>query len=302
MPFQIPVVEKCPIVKATQGLIEIEPRILGWLAGAVKDKNEWMVLLLGTRSEGGLHIIVDNIYVPPTQHRESSHVTPYKDDLPEPHEEFPEWVLARLVGNFHSHNSMGAKFSGGDLAPDGVCSTFSMSIVGSTRVEKTPEFHHLGFAYQAIGQFDLPCGALGTCTFAIIPRGVENWPHEYEVIKPLIVEGQQHTDLGDCDEYKESEDSDVYEYRREAQCGLVESSFNTKFSVFGRNGSPILSKLPPPYDPKKDMKNKWKGEIVRIQDDYRRDDHSDDTKAFWDLCANMTDDEWEEYLKKKYDY
>src|SRR5262245_53156654 len=116
----LPTMKSCPIAKESQGIIEIEPWILKAMRGAVRDKDEWLVVLLGTKKEKGLHVIVDDIYVPPTQHRTSMHCKPYREDTPSPGEEFPRRILSKIVGSAHSHNSMDAKFSGGDRAVDGV--------------------------------------------------------------------------------------------------------------------------------------------------------------------------------------
>lgn len=217
----------------------------------MRAKEEWLIILLGTRKEGGLHVIVDDYYVPPTQHRTSTHCKPYKEDLPSPSEDFPAWVISKMVGSLHSHHSMGARFSGGDLAKDGLCSTFSANIViGSSVKVNNEEAYYLGFEYQAELHFDLPCGGIGVCDAKIIPKGVEDWPLSWEVIGPSV-EQAEYKDLGDCNEYDESGDSDRYSYRRLGKCGVLETGFNLHYGIFGSNGKPILNKLPKPYEPPK---------------------------------------------------
>jgi hypothetical protein len=249
---------------------------LGILAGAVRDRNEWLIVLLGTKNEGGLHIIVDDFYVPPTQHRTGAHCKPYREDLPDPDEYFPPHVMSRMVGALHSHNNMGARFSGGDLAKDGLCSTFSMNIViGSSVKSNDEESYYLGFEYQAELHFDLPCGGIGICEAKIVPRGEEDWPLDWGIDRPWITENsisrvtikRDHEDLGDCEEYVESSDSDRFMYKRDSRCGLVETVPNRRYSIFGSNGRPILTRLPKAYEPPKKEK-KDSGNVVSIEDYY----------------------------------
>jgi len=206
------------------------------------DKDEWLIVLLGTKQEKGLHIIVDDFYVPREQYRDKAHCRI------EDHDPIPLEIFHKVVGALHSHNSMAARFSGGDRANDGLCSTFPMSIViGSSIGKNDQEGYLLGFEYEAELTYELPCGGLGISNARIIPRGVEDWPFLWEVERPETK--GLHVYLGDCSEYKESKDSNTYEYRREAKCGLVETEPNLRSSVFGYNGSRILNALPKPWQP-----------------------------------------------------
>jgi hypothetical protein len=267
------------------------------LAGAVKDRDEWLIVLLGDSQEGGLHIVVNDFYVPPTQHRTGSHCKPYRNDFPNPDEEFPPEVTSSMVGCLHSHNSMGARFSGGDLAKDGICSTFPMNIViGSSIKEADKESYFLGFEYQAKLHFELPCGGIGVCGANIIPKGVEDWPIPWEVER---AEGDDieivYENIGDCDEYLESEDSTPYSYRRLAKCGIIEKGFNLHKSVFGSNGKTILSQLPKPYTPTpmNNIRGGGGGGIAYLGD-YSY--HKDQDSILIDEWAKYAKD-YEEYLK-----
>lgn len=248
MPIQIPTVESCPIALRSRGLIEIEPELLGVLAGAVRDEdNEWLCILMGEIiSKDGLHVIVDDIYIPPDQYRTHATCRVSKDE--NSLESLPEWVTNRLVGVLHSHHRMGAHFStglGGDKGPDGVNNTFPMSIVISSNYDNSEEYILLGFSYEAEIKFDLPCGSLGMCKAHIIPKGDKDWPSEWIIVRPITT--GVHRNLGDCDNYGPSSDSTKYLIRREAICGVEELEHKPRQgAVFGLNGEAITKKLPEP--------------------------------------------------------
>lgn len=247
MPIFIPTVEHCPVAKQSQGLIEIEPEIIGWLAGAVhKEPDEWLAILLGEVYRDGLHVIVDNIYVPPKQHRTSGtcRVTEKENSL----DGVPEHIIPHIVGVVHSHHKMGAFFSGGDKAKEGVNSTFPMSIViSSAYTEMEEEAILLGFNYDAELKYDAPCGSLLIAKAKVIPRGVEDWPFRWPPVIPTM--GGAVSSLHDCDNHKLEEVSQAdrfkYTVRRSSKCGLVTLTTGPRNAVFGANGQPILEKLPP---------------------------------------------------------
>lgn len=233
--FIIPTSHRCPISIKSQGVAEIDPSILGMFAGAVKDKDEWLVILLGERKEGGLHIIVDDLYVPRGQQRAMATCS---TDEP-----LPANVIPRVVGALHSHNSMMGKFSATDRSAGGLNSRFPFSIVISTMyTNQDQEATVLGFAYEAEGRFDLPCGNLGVAQFSIVPSGVEDWPWPAEVI--LATHKGELPHIGDCVSWRMSEDSSPYFYKRAADCGISETLKQVRGNAFGEDGAFILSKLP----------------------------------------------------------
>lgn len=250
MPIFIPTVEECPVARQSKGLIEIDPEILGWLAGAVrKEPDEWLVILLGEYDQGGLHVIVDDVYVPPRQYRTTGtcRVNENENSL----EGLPDHIVPRTAGVLHSHHKMGANFSsgqGGDKGPDGVNNTFPMSIViSSSYTPQNEEATLLGFNYDAELKFDAPCGSLLMCKARIVPKGVEDWPFDWQICLPSIKGDVK--DLHDCDNHKtaETENSTKYrfEYKKESRCGLVAITSGVRSSVFGSDGTPILEHLPP---------------------------------------------------------
>jgi hypothetical protein len=284
MPFTMTTVHYCPVAKGTQGIIEITPKVIRKLAKAVKDRDEWLVVGLGTKKENGLYVIVDDLYVPPNQYRDKSHCRITDDDP------IPSRHLPRAVCGIHSHNSMRATFSGGDKDTDGICSVFSSSIVIGNNISKDDdEGHLLGFEYEAEVTFELPCGALGVCSAKILPSGINWWPLEWTIKRPSII--GSHKSLGDCSEYTHSADSNEYLYKREAKCGLSETEENLKFAVFGDNDNSILKALPKP-GPKELPKSH--GVAVPGDKDYYSNYYS---SVKYDIYDDDYDQErWMEYL------
>lgn len=163
--FSIPVVHNCPYTKAGSGVMHINHKTLGVLAGAVHDKIEWMAFLIGTRSQDGLEVTVTDLRVP-EQNRSTGHCETFKEEpLP------PD-----VVGVVHSHHSMGAFFSQTDV--DKLNPRFPTSIVISQlRHDAIPECKLLGFNYKAEGRAPLPCGSIGVIDFTVQPTPmVKDWP------------------------------------------------------------------------------------------------------------------------------
>lgn len=241
----IETVHKCPVTIATQGVIKISPHVLSAFSGAVKNPHEWLSILLGTTSEDGLEITVNDIYTPPNQTRSMALC-----DIDEAQFPFPDEVRTNLVGVIHSHNSMKPVFSGVDLGEAGLCTRYPISIVISSTLSNPAcknlfEATLLGFDYTAVGRYKLPCGAYGKSSFKILPLDIPDWPIDNKIIKGKH-DYNYISNLSDCQRWKHTDDSNNYTYRRIADCGLEESSSISRESIFGSDGNPILSQLPKP--------------------------------------------------------
>lgn len=193
--FKIETVKRCPVVKASCGVITMAPGLINQIAGAVRDKVEWIVLMNGTRSDDGYEVNVQRFTVPP-QYRNWGHA------------EMAELELAAdVVGVMHSHHSMGAFFSGTDdkhLNP-----RFASSIVVAI------SRNNLGFEYKACGKVILPCGAVGEeVPFRLQVAGVERFAEE---VVRATHEGTVPS-LGDCSNYTDTDGE--YTYVEQASCGL----------------------------------------------------------------------------------
>lgn len=202
--FKVPRVYSCPHTKGN-GVVHITPEVIAELAGAVLEKDEWAVLLLGERSEDGRDVVVNDLRVPP-QKRSSGDVD--VDDVV---------ITPDIVGVAHSHHHMGAWMSVTDnetLNP-----RFAVSIVISNKEMN----QYLGFGYKAVGKVKLPCGSWGEMGFHIQPtEGPEVATANYEPVG---------THLGDCLQNKEIS-GDAYHVGLEAACGIREEGFRA--NAFGR--------------------------------------------------------------------
>lgn len=302
--IEIDKVVRCPVVKATKGLIEIAPEVIAQLAGAVWDKDEWMTIGLGERKQNGLHVIITELWTPSKQVRRSTHVRPYKDDEPTPEEMFPDWVLERMVCGIHSHNTMRAKFSGahkskvdGDLSEGGICSNYASSIVIATPRYSDVESQLVGFEYEAILNYEMGCGELGVVDAKIAPLGVEDWPFNHQVVIPTI--DRKAESLGDCPNtlrYKVGS----FSHRLIAQCGLeTDPTYNA--SAFGRDGEPILSQLPDPQYPVAHVVTYQGGQRVEVKDYWKKREEEkerEERERVTDDLGDYTNEEWyQEYLE-----
>lgn len=161
----IRVVTQCPHTQAATGIMHINHKVLGIIAGAVWDQNEWMAFLIGTRSPDGLQVMVTDLRAPYQIRGHGNCETVTEEPL-----------AADVVGVIHSHHSMGAFFSETDntkLNP-----RFPTSIVVSQPKYGAPSEHTLlGFSYKAEGKIVLSCGTPGIINFIVQPMPmVEDWP------------------------------------------------------------------------------------------------------------------------------
>lgn len=161
----IPVVEYCPHTKAGKGVLHITHDVLATLAGAVHDHQEWIALLVGTRSADGLSVTVNSLKVP-LQERGSANC-----ELAQ-----LEPLTPDIVGVIHSHHSLGAFFSKTDH--DELNPRFPLSLVIAQLKTNSPYAEQLlGFEYEAEGRTPLPCNSIGVIDFTVIPTpAIPEWP------------------------------------------------------------------------------------------------------------------------------
>lgn len=223
---EIKIVKSCPVTKASTGVLEFSPELVAKVAGAVKDKIEWMVLLLGERSADGFHVKVTDFRVP-KQRRSGADVK-----MAEPMEGDGSTVDDAVVGVLHSHHSMGAFFSGTDnteLNP-----FFKSSIVVAQAKSA------LGFAYKAEGKVVLPCGSIGKIDFFLKVTGSERW----NAVEKHEVDGKNG--FGDCDqlvtEVTETETETITKKIAPAVCGLSSEDKAERTFIFGEDGAEALLK------------------------------------------------------------
>ena len=163
--FKISMVEKCPYTGAGTGILRLSHAVIANLAGAVSDREEWLALLVGTRSTDGMDVTVTELRIPLQERSRAECSLVNKEPL-----------TPDIVGVVHSHHTMGAFFSTTDdneLNP-----RFPVSIVVATnRASSTDAKRLLGFDYEAVGRAVLPCGSLGVVDFIVLPTPeVKEWP------------------------------------------------------------------------------------------------------------------------------
>lgn len=208
------VVKACPVSKASQGVITMSPGLISQIAGAVRDKIEWIVLMNGKRSADGFEVIVDRFTVP-QQYRSGGDADMLDTQMD-----------ADVVGVMHSHHKMGAFFSGIDdrtLNPRFPCSI----VVAISR-------NNFGFDYKACGKVVLPCGA--TAEEVPFKLNVAGVPRFAQKAIRATHEGEV-AGLGDCPNYTET-DVDQYTLVEKASCGL--SAIVAQSLVFGLAGGEEL--------------------------------------------------------------
>lgn len=221
--FVIDTIEECPVTKGSMGVMTFTADQIAMIAGAVRDKIEWMVLLHGERSADGYEVKIDRFTVPP-QYRSGAEVELAEDiTLPED-----------CVGVMHSHHHMGAFFSRTDR--EELNPRFPSSIVVAIG------YGNLGFNYQACGKVVLPCGALGLVDFGLAI--VEDAKFAAEPIRGQHVEldPKSKDALKGCTRRAYGEHpEDSYLALDQTQCGLTIGETVERPLVFGMDGSQLLA-------------------------------------------------------------
>lgn len=226
-----PTVRQCPYTQGSNGVMEFTPEVIAQIAGAVRDRDEWLLLLAGTRSEDGFHVSVNNLIAPP-QKRGGAHVTIGAHaglaDLEMPiNGPVLKYEGADIVGVMHSHNTMRAFFSVDDentLNPN-----FPSSIVVAYANNA------LGFEYQAVGKTRLSCGSRGEISFLLKVAGSPRFAPTTLVAHPKF------KDLGDCNKYKTQKARDEYHAIEKSECGL--SARVERTLIFGLDKADIMKRI-----------------------------------------------------------
>lgn len=220
--FAIETVEDCPVTRGSLGVMTFRRDQIAMIAGAVRDKIEWMVLLRGQRSADGYEVRVDRFTVP-QQYRSTGEVELAHDiTLPDD-----------CVGVMHSHHHMGAFFSGTDVHE--LNPRFPSSIVVAI------SSGNLGFNYQACGKVILPCGAMGMVDFVLAVDGVEKFA-------AVPMRGQhdevdlEKQELKGCSRLVYADHAkDPYLAILNTQCGLSVGEEVQRPMVFGMDGRDLLA-------------------------------------------------------------
>ena len=220
--FKIEMVEKCPYTPVGTGILRLSHTVIANLAGAISDQDEWLALLVGTRSPDGMDITVNELRIPLQERSHAQCSLVNKEPLT------PE-----IVGVVHSHHSMGAFFSTTDdteLNP-----RFPVSIVvARTRAGSSDAERLLGFDYLAEGRAVLPCGRLGIIGFDVLPTPeMKEWPEApvkgYTAPDPTVT-------LHYCPHKTQKMEGFINHCN--TKCGVVSTQPAT--AVFGRTGKDFL--------------------------------------------------------------
>lgn len=197
-----PSVRSCPVVKASTAEILFDPKCIANIAGAVEDKQEWVILLMGKRLDGGWTIKVNDIAVPP-QTRSAGQVKFEPVEWANEPEEDGEGN--QLIGVLHSHHGMGTFWSSTDEHGDneqGGPNDFGCSVVVAKITAKSSKAAKLmGFDAKAITKVQLSCGKLGRVDSAVGVQGFEKMiPTERKVESIIGKKPSRKTpyDSGDC--------------------------------------------------------------------------------------------------------
>lgn len=228
--IRIPMVKNCPHSRKSNGIIRLTPFCVAALAGAVMDKDEWAIVLTGTRSEDWFEIDVTGWWLP-DQDRTVGHVSI---------KEFERKDEDLVVVHSH-HSSFNARFSGTDVQE--LNPRFPASIV----IAQKPN-SYLGFDYQAVGKVVLPCGSRAEVAFFIQPT---EGP-EVAAVNRVIDKAE---DLGDCQNVENIAEG-LYQAKPVAACGL-ELPIQLRAHAFEANAEifDVVEKLP--RTPKKTYNNSY---------------------------------------------
>jgi len=232
--FKRTIVKTCPVVKASRAIMRVPADLVREWNGLLRAEKdcEWLALLTGERSEGGLLVEIDGMIIPQNQERSVAQVILPEGDEPE-----------RVVGVIHSHHGMGATFSGIDWAT--LNNRFWSSIVISYQLDDVtdPERWWMGFDYEAVAQVKLPCGQLGMVEVEVevvggpegkfVPKGFYR-PHHFH----NLVEEE-----GDCPHVIPMLVDD-WTARLEMKCGIRRAEEMAIQGALGETTA-LLSELPP---------------------------------------------------------
>ena len=209
------VVKSCPVVRQTEGKIQLTPEVVAQLCGLMHEEKgmEWAALGHGRVERGGEVLVVERLSIP-GQSRGPAYVQVEEHDQEE-----------GIVCVFHSHHSMGAFFSGTDhtkLNPLYRGSVVLAEIGSRDRKvrDRGKRELNLGWEYEAQIRFKLPCGEVGQAR-AVVQVGDQSFPEIREEV------GLLHEHLGDCpsEMRKEGEqvltEEDGYGREIRPECGKV---------------------------------------------------------------------------------
>lgn len=217
-------IKSCPYTLGSCGTVTIDEAVIACLAGAVRDKIEWLILLTGkVITDGEVHVTG---YSVPKQSRSQSSCNIVGNIELE----------GDTVGVLHSHHTMGAFMSTTD--DQHLNTRFPLSIVISSKGTGEQEARLLGFAYKAVGNRVLPCGDVGQVPYYIKPYPIpEGWP-----LPPAAKMASSGTNPGLCERVvlhptKPLAFSDPYS----TACGITGEL--PSHAIFGRQQDDILKEI-----------------------------------------------------------
>lgn len=270
--FKIPIIHECPHTGPARGVLHLSHAVIGALAGAVWDKDEWMALLIGKRSKDGMLVSVDQLRVPEQRRNSSNCELVNREPLEKD-----------VVGVVHSHHSMTAFFSATDI--NQLNPRFPLSIViAQPRSDSSETERLLGFNYKAEGRTALPCGDLGVISFTVIPMPLlDEWPIKLE---PHYGEPNLKASMQYCDRADHKLDG-IKRSICTTECGL--SIDQPAMAIFGIDSNDFMTEIevatksrhiPSGYE---GVYNGYKVTDKRIRSygqDYDRDDDRDWLKSW----------------------
>lgn len=235
--IKVPVVESCPYTVAGTGVMRIAHPVLAILAGAVYDKDEWIALLVGTRSENGLDIAVNSLRVP-LQERGHANCELAR----------PEPLTPDVVGVIHSHHNMGAFFSQTDHSTLNPRFPSSL-VVARVKTNSSETEGLLGFSYKAEGRAVLPCGSPGVVNFIVQPNPLP-YP-EWTAIAQGFREPDINTSLYHCPHVTQTNEKFVTHCN--TTCGIQVDTPAT--AIFGKDSQAFIAEVQEKTE--KPKWNKW---------------------------------------------